>query len=198
MKKLLEVELKRVQQYEVEVSLDPNTAHRCLLLSDDGKQVSPGEMNANLADNSKRFVVNPCVLGTTGFSSGRFYFEVRGKSEWDCGVVRESINRVEDIPLSPQDGYWAIWLRKGFKHRALADPSVSLTVKSLPHKVGVFVDYEEGLVSFHDADTADMIYCFTGCCFNDKLFPYFNPGLNDGGKNSAPLIITPVCHIDRF
>lgn len=199
-KKLLDVELKRVQQYEVEVSLDPDTAHPCLLLSEDGKQVSPGDVKPNLAHNTKRFLVNPCVLGTIGFSSGRFYFEVqvRGKSEWDCGVARESINRVEDVPLSPDDGYWAIWLRKRFKYKALADPPVHLTVKSLLHRLGVFVDYEEGLVSFHDADTADLIYCFAGCCFNDKLFPYFNPGLNDSGKNSGPLIITPVCHIDHF
>lgn len=88
-------------------------------------------------------------------------------------MVRESINRVEDVPLSPEDGYWAIWLRKCFKYKALADPPVSLTVKSRPQKVGVFVDHEEGLVSFHDADTADLIYSFTGCCFNEKLYPYY-------------------------
>lgn len=197
---LLDVELKRVQQYEVEVNLDPDTAHPCLLLSEDRKQVSPGEVNPNVTHNPKRFVVNPCVLGTPGFSSGRFYFEVqvRGKSSWDCGVARDSINRAEDVPLSPEDGYWAIWLRKRFKYKALADPPVNLTVKSLLQRLGVFVDYEEGLVSFHDADTAALIYSFTGCCFNDKLFPYFNPGLNDSGKNSAPLIITPVCHMEHL
>ncbi|XP_033985809.1 E3 ubiquitin/ISG15 ligase TRIM25-like [Trematomus bernacchii] len=64
--------------------------------------------------------------------------------------------------------------------------------RSQPQKVRVFVDYEEGLVSFYDVDTAALIYSFTGCSFTEKLFPYFSPCVNDGGQNSAPLIISPV------
>ncbi|XP_078129093.1 E3 ubiquitin-protein ligase TRIM21-like [Sander vitreus] len=192
MKKLVKAELKRVQQYAVDVTLDPDTAHPKLILSDDGKQVNSGDVMKNLPNNPERFSLNPCVLGKQSFSSGSFYFEVqvKGKTEWDLGVARESINRKEDIPLSPEDGYWTIWLRKRIKYKALADPPVLLSLKSRPKKVGVFVDYEEGLVSFYDVDAAAFIYSFTGCSFTEKLFPYFNPGLNDGGKNSAPLIIT--------
>lgn len=40
------------------------------------------------------------------------------------------------------------------------------------NKLGLFVDYEEGLVSFHGVDTAELIYCFTGCCFDGQLRPY--------------------------
>ncbi|XP_059187372.1 E3 ubiquitin-protein ligase TRIM21-like [Centropristis striata] len=194
MKKLLEAELKRVQQFAVDVTLDPDTANPALTLSGDGKQVSLGDVKKNLPENPERFSLNPCVLGKQSFSSGRFYFEVqvKGKPEWDFGVARESINRKEDIPLSPEDGYWTIWLRKRNKYKALADPPVSLSLKSPPQKVGVFVDYEEGLVSFYDVDAAALLFSFPGCSFTEKLFPYFNPGLNDGGKNSAPLIISPV------
>ncbi|XP_047670539.1 E3 ubiquitin-protein ligase TRIM7-like [Tachysurus fulvidraco] len=58
--------------------------------------------------------------------------------------------------------------------------------------VGVFVDYEEGLVSFYDVKSRSHIYSFTGQTFTEELYPYFGPGLNEGGKNAAPLIIFPV------
>ncbi|KAJ4944987.1 hypothetical protein JOQ06_013526 [Pogonophryne albipinna] len=67
-----------------------------------------------------------------------------------------------------------------------------LVLENNLRKVGVFVDYEEGLVSFYDVDAAALIYSFTGCSFTEKLFPYFNPGRKDDGENSAPLIISPV------
>ncbi|XP_039664296.1 E3 ubiquitin-protein ligase TRIM21-like [Perca fluviatilis] len=193
MKKLLaESELKRVQQYAVDVTLDPDTAHPQLILSHDGKQVHPGKVKKNLPDNPEGFSDCNCVLGEQSFSSGRFYFEVqvKGKTEWTLGVARESINRKGQIKAGPQYGNWTIWLRNRNEYEALAGPAVRLSLKSPPQKVGVFVDYEEGLVSFYDVDTAALIYSFTGCSFTEKLFPFFNPRY--GGKNSAPLIITPV------
>ncbi|KAM6941662.1 E3 ubiquitin-protein ligase TRIM21-like [Lycodopsis pacificus] len=194
MKKLLEAELKRIQKFAVDVTLDPDTANPELILSDDGKQVKHGDVKKNLPNNRERFSSWNSVLGKQSFSSGRFYFEVQvqGKTKWDLGVARESINRKGNTPRIPQNGYWAILLRNGNEYKALDDPSVSLSLKSQPQKVGVFVDYEEGLVSFYDVDAAALIYSFTGCSFTEKLFPYFSPCNNDGGKNSAPLIISPV------
>uniref|UniRef100_A0A8C9XCJ0 E3 ubiquitin-protein ligase TRIM21-like n=1 Tax=Sander lucioperca TaxID=283035 RepID=A0A8C9XCJ0_SANLU len=195
MKKLLEAKLKRIQQYAVDVTLDPDTASPKLILSDDGKQVNLGGVRKNLPDNPERFSNCVCVLGKQSFSSGRFYFEVqvKGKTEWILGVARESIDRKGGIiTLNPQNGYWTIWLRNGNEYQALAGPSVLLSLKSPPQKVGVFVDYEEGLVSFYDVDAAALIYSFTGCSFTEKLFPYFSPCGNADGKNSAPLIISPV------
>ncbi|XP_034096560.1 E3 ubiquitin-protein ligase TRIM39-like isoform X1 [Gymnodraco acuticeps] len=191
-KKLLE--LKRVQQSEVEVTLDPDTAHPALILSDDGKQVKLGDVKKNLPDNPERFDLCACVLAKQSFSSGRCYYEVqvKGKTKWDLGVARESINRKGKIPASPQKGYWLIVLRNENEYQAFAVPPVRLSLKSQPEKVGVFVDYEEGLVSFYDVDAAALIYSFTGCCFKEKLYPFFSPCPNYGGKNSAPLIISPV------
>uniref|UniRef100_A0A8C6LF58 B30.2/SPRY domain-containing protein n=1 Tax=Nothobranchius furzeri TaxID=105023 RepID=A0A8C6LF58_NOTFU len=179
---------------QIDVTLDPATAHPALILSADGKQVHCGDVRMYLPDNPERFSQYACVLGRQSFSSGRFYFEVqvKGKSDWTLGVARRSINRKGNITLHPKNGFWIVWLRNGNQYVALADPPVDLHVDSGPEKVGVFVDYEEGLVSFYDVGAAALIYSFTGCCFSDKLHPFFSPGLNEGGKNSAPLIICPV------
>ncbi|XP_073328650.1 E3 ubiquitin-protein ligase TRIM21-like [Pagrus major] len=197
-KQMKKVELKRVQQYAVDVTLDPDTAHPYLILSDDGKQVKCGDVKKNLPDNPERFDKCPCVLAKQSFSSGRFYYEVqvKGKTGWDLGVARESINRKGPITASPQNGYWTIWLRNKNEYDACAGPPVRLSLKCQPEKVGVFVDYEEGLVSFYDVDAAALIYSFTGCCFTQKLYPLFSPEPNGGGKNSAPLIISPVNHTE--
>ncbi|XP_059191193.1 E3 ubiquitin-protein ligase TRIM21-like [Centropristis striata] len=198
MKKLFEAELKRVQQSAVDLTLNPDTAHPWLILSDDGKQVKHGDVKKNLPDNPERFDRCVNVLAKQSFSSGRFYYEVqvKGKTEWDLGVARESINRKGIMTLTPQNGYWTICLRNENEYKANASPSVRLSLKSQPEKVGVFVDYEEGLVSFYDVDAAALIFSFTGCCFTEKLYPYFSPSLNHAGKNSASLIISPVNHTE--
>ncbi|KAM7002654.1 E3 ubiquitin-protein ligase TRIM21-like [Tautogolabrus adspersus] len=192
------VELKRVQQYEVDVTLDPDTACPKLILSDDGKQVKYGDEKKNLPDTPERFNQYAYVLSKQSFSSGRFYFEVqvKGKTEWVLGVAKESINRNGVITPRPQDGFWTIWLSNGNKYEAQAGPDVCLSLKSGPEKVGVFVDYEEGVVSFYDVDAAALIYSFTGCSFTDKLYPLFNPCNNSSGTNSSPLIISPVSHTE--
>uniref|UniRef100_W5KC55 Uncharacterized protein n=1 Tax=Astyanax mexicanus TaxID=7994 RepID=W5KC55_ASTMX len=178
----------------VDVTLDPDTAHPYLILSDDGKQVTHGDTEQNLPDNPERFNQCNCVLGKEGFSSGRFYYEVQvsGKTDWDFGVARESINRKGKIILTPQNGFWTVWLRNGNEYEACADPAVLLSLREELQKVGVFVDYEEGLVSFYDVEARSHIYSFTGQSFTEKLYPYFSPCPNYGGKNAAPLIITPV------
>uniref|UniRef100_A0A3Q4I9Z1 Uncharacterized protein n=1 Tax=Neolamprologus brichardi TaxID=32507 RepID=A0A3Q4I9Z1_NEOBR len=202
MKKLFEAELKRVQQYAVDVTLDPDTAHPYLILSDDGKQVHCGEEENDLPDNPERFSKFPIVLGKQSLSSGRFYFEiqVKEKPDWVLGVARESVNRKEVMTLSPKNGYWIVGVCENICV-AVDDLPVHLPLQSGPQKVGVFVDYEEGLglVSFHDVDDADVIYSFTGWSFTEKLYPLFCPKVNvdnddenSCGKKMKPLIICPV------
>ncbi|XP_053537688.1 E3 ubiquitin-protein ligase TRIM39 isoform X2 [Ictalurus punctatus] len=181
----------------VDVTLDPDTANPYLILSDDGKQVTCGDKRQDLPDNPERFNYYVIALGKEGFSSGRFYYEVqvRGKTEWDLGVARESINRKGKITAYTEDGYWCVRMRNKTEYYALDSARVSLSLNADPQKVGVFVDYEEGLISFYDVDVKSHIYSFTGQTFNEKLYPYFSPCTNDGGENSAPLIICPVSQI---
>ncbi|CAN9508372.1 unnamed protein product [Ophioblennius macclurei] len=191
------VELTKMQQFAVEVTLDPDTAHPALVLSNDGKQVYDGDVRQKLPYNPKRFRRCVNVLAKQGFSSGKFYFEVqvKGKTAWTVGVARESIERKGDITLSPDDGFWTIWLRNGHDYKANSDPSVRLPVKSQLQMVGVFVDFDGGLVSFYDVESAELLHSFTNCNFSEKIFPYFSPCTCDGGINSAPLIIASLDHI---
>ncbi|XP_062415236.1 E3 ubiquitin-protein ligase TRIM39-like [Pungitius pungitius] len=187
-----EAELERLRRVAVDVTLDPDTAHNALILSGDGKRVHHGLVKKNLPDTPDRFNPSCCVLGRQSFSSGRFYFEVEveGKTRWTLGVARASIKRKGIIPLCPDNGHWTVWLKNGEEYAALVGSPLALPLGSRPRKVGVLVDYEEGLVAFYDVDAANQIYSFTGCSFTEKLLPFFSPGLCDDGVNSAPLVIS--------
>ncbi|CAL8255750.1 unnamed protein product [Boreogadus saida] len=192
-----DVELKRVQQYEVDVTLDPDTAHPRLILSEDGKQVHDGGVAKKLPDNPKRFTYYICVLTRQSFSSGRFYFEVqvKDKTEWYLGVARASINRKDGIKWTPKTGYWTLTYDKdGLVFRG--KPAARLPLRAELQKVGVFVDYDEGLVSFYDVEARVHLYSATGCTFREPLYPFLRPCGHDGGKNSAPLIISPEIQTD--
>ncbi|XP_041093147.1 E3 ubiquitin-protein ligase TRIM39-like, partial [Polyodon spathula] len=179
-----------------DVTLDPDTANPYLILSEDGKQVSDGDTRQDLPDNPERFNPVVSVLGRQGFTSGRHYWqvEVGEKNAWTLGVARMSISRKGKITLSPKNGYWTVWLRDA-KYQALASPSISLPLSVKPWKLGVYLDYDEGQVSFYNANTSSHIYTFTDT-FTEKLYPFFSPGINTDGKNAAPLIILPVSDRD--
>uniref|UniRef100_A0A8C1JP02 Butyrophilin subfamily 1 member A1-like n=1 Tax=Cyprinus carpio TaxID=7962 RepID=A0A8C1JP02_CYPCA len=187
-------EFTKRRKYAADVTLDPDTAHKYLILSEDGKQVRRGEKKQNVPDNPERFDKCGNVLGKQEFSSGRFYFEVqvKGKTDWDIGVARKSITRKGKIILSPQNGYWTVRLRNGNQYSACAGPTVSLSLKVKPQKVGVFVDYEEGLISFYDVESRSHIYSFSDQWFTEDLYPILNPCTNIKNKYSAPLIISSV------
>ncbi|XP_029111822.1 butyrophilin subfamily 1 member A1-like [Scleropages formosus] len=191
-------ELLKAQRYAVDVTLDPDTANPWLILSKDKKQVREGDTGQDLPNNPERFKQRISVLGKEGFSSGRRYWEVQvgDKTQWTLGVVRESINRMGYFPLNPSGGLWALSLWNGNEYEALTDPPVSLHLSVKPRKVGVFVDYEEGEVSFYSVEDKSHIYTFTGYKFTEKLYPYFWPGFCYQSENSAPLIISPVSDTD--
>ncbi|MGH0182310.1 UNVERIFIED_CONTAM: hypothetical protein FKN15_009219, partial [Acipenser sinensis] len=179
-----------------DVTLDPDTAQASLILSEDGKQVRYGGTRQTLPDNPKRFDQYADVLCRQGFTSGRHYWqvEVGEKTAWELGVARDSINRKGEITASPKYGLWVVWLKDG-EYKALASPSITLPLNVKPRKLGVYLDYEEGQLSFYNVETRSHIYTFTDT-FTEKLYPFFNPGLNKDGKNAAPLIILPVSDRD--
>ncbi|KAM9836970.1 E3 ubiquitin-protein ligase TRIM39-like [Aulostomus maculatus] len=195
--KVSATEADKVTRHAVDVTLDPKTASGWLILSPDGKKVSISSSSSRttpLPSSPKRFDSCVCVLGKRSFTSGRHYWlvQVRDKSDWDLGVARDSISRKGAITVRPDCGFWAICRRKGACLSACTRPSTDLPLQKTPQKVGVYLDYEGGVVSFYDAETKTHIYTFSRCSFTEPLYPYFNPCVQSNGRNSAPLVICPV------
>ncbi|XP_042153732.1 uncharacterized protein LOC112215080 [Oncorhynchus tshawytscha] len=193
-KRLYGKELRKLQNYASEVFLDPGTAQRNLVLSEDGRQVMYEERKHNQSEGTRRFNPALFVLACECLSSGRHYWEVDvgRKTAWTVGVVRASARRKGEIKLSPDGGYWCLWL-KGGEVKALASTRLSLQLASHPQKIGIFLDYEGGQVSFYDVKKHTHLFTFEDT-FNESLYPIFSPCLNQEGKNAAPLIISAVKH----
>ncbi|XP_044197321.1 E3 ubiquitin-protein ligase TRIM39-like [Thunnus albacares] len=199
LEKLTPIELTRIPKFAVDVKLDPTTAHQRLDLSDDGKEVKDGGEDHKVDDTPERFDLFGSVLGLNRLTSGKSYWDVdvSNKTGWDLGVARGDANRKGKLSLNPDNGYWVAVHYEGEKYAALTDPPIRLTLKEKPQKVGVFVDYEEGLVSFYDVTAQSHIYSFTECSFTDELFPYLSPHVKKDDKNSDPLIISAVKHCEE-
>ncbi|XP_067865049.1 zinc-binding protein A33-like [Heterodontus francisci] len=174
------------------VTLDPNTAHPYLLLSEDLSTVKNTEKRQQLPDNTERFDPCVCVLGSEGFTSGKHSWEVEmgNKTEWTVGVAKETINRKESFTLIPANGYWAVTMREGNKYQASTKSGKGVELSVNPRKIRVCLDYEGGKVSFYNSNNESHIYTFTGK-FIEKLYPFFSSSLTDRNKNTEPLKICP-------
>ncbi|XP_043534154.1 zinc-binding protein A33-like [Chiloscyllium plagiosum] len=176
------------------LTLDPNTANPCLVLSQDRTRAQLGDKPTELPRKVTQFDQCTCVLGLEGFTSGRHYWEVEvgDKTEWGLGVARESVERKGGIDPRPETGYWVVWLIPGSGYLAGTYPSwIRLSTNVNPWKMGVFLDYEGGQVSFYNADTMSHLHTFTHT-FTERIFPFFHLGSNDDRKNSAPLTICGI------
>ncbi|CAM5158337.1 unnamed protein product [Eretmochelys imbricata] len=181
-----------LERFGVDVTLDPDTASAWLVLSEDQKHVRHGDTRQDLPDKPERFDNYAFVLGAERFAGGRRYWEVGvgDKTKWTLGVCRESVSRKGKVTLTPGNGFWVVRLEDG-GYKAFTSPSTPLPVSVRPRQVGIFLDYEAGEVSFYNVTDGSHLFTFTDT-FSGTLRPYFNPGLNAGGTNAAPLIICPV------
>nr|XP_008165344.1 E3 ubiquitin-protein ligase TRIM7-like [Chrysemys picta bellii] len=161
---------------KVNVTLDPDTAHPKLVLSEDWKHVKYGNARQDLPHNPKRFDSSLCVLGCEGFTSGRCYWEleVGEGGGWAVGVARESVKRKGPVKYSPEEGICAIALRRG-EYWALTSPEeIPLSLSWVPQRIRVSLDYEGGQVAFFDADHKSLIFCYLRASFTgERVLPFF-------------------------
>ncbi|XP_072894588.1 E3 ubiquitin-protein ligase TRIM39-like [Hemitrygon akajei] len=168
----------------VSVTLDVETAGPGLEVSEDRKSVRYTGTGRDLPDTGKRFTDRPCVLGSEGFTSGRHYWEVEvmGNRVWWLGVAAESVERKGWFSLSPETGFWVIRRDSDVLHRdydvirGLPTPESRLPAGPIPGRVGVYLSYECGTVSFYNAETKSHLHTFTGNKFTGKLYPFFRTG----------------------
>ncbi|KAG6928865.1 butyrophilin subfamily 1 member A1, partial [Chelydra serpentina] len=156
------------------VTLDPDTAHRHLLLSEDCKSVKRLFTRLDLLDNPKRFEYERCVLGYEGFTSGRHYWEmeVGHGGYWAVGIARESVRRKGEIIFKTEEGIWAVghW---GNQYLAGTYPRSPLALNQVPKRIRVSLDYEVGQVTFFDADKGVLIFTFPPASFaGEKIHPW--------------------------
>ncbi|XP_051894370.1 E3 ubiquitin-protein ligase TRIM39-like [Pristis pectinata] len=162
----------------VPLSLDAETAHRDLLIFNNMTNVMYSHGLKKPPDTSSRFSVHPFVLAQQGLSSGIHYWEifVGCKTDWILGVTKESVERKTPISLTPQDGLWT--LEKRNKHYvANAVPRVVIFSRLKSQKIGIYLDYEGGQVSFYNADYMNLMYTFKDT-FTETLYPLFSPGFS--------------------
>ncbi|XP_066842705.1 zinc finger protein RFP-like [Anser cygnoides] len=159
-----------LKKLQASITLDPDTAHPDLILSEDRKSVRRAEARQDLPDNPERFDYWPFVLGYQSFATGRHCWEVEvgDEGDWAIGVAKESIARKGQLSLCPKGGIWGVekW---GGQVRALTTHKVTLLpLRMLPRRVSVHLDYAGGTVAFFDADEGGLIFIFSRASFTGE------------------------------
>ncbi|XP_028270024.1 nuclear factor 7, brain-like [Parambassis ranga] len=154
------------------VILDPNTAHRCLYLSDDLTSVRRGDTWQKLPDNPERNTKYSNVLGSEGFSSGKHSWEVEvgDHPNWNVGLAKESVDRKGQCYASPEYGIWCLLHGDGEYTNVVGE---TVTVKKSLQRIRVQLDYDRGEVSFYNSEDMTHIYTHRDT-FTEKLLPYFS------------------------
>ncbi|XP_048784596.1 butyrophilin subfamily 1 member A1-like isoform X2 [Lagopus muta] len=189
-----ENELLRAQRHKVDVTLDADTAHPRLQVSEDGKSVTDTGVIRKVPSKEERFDSHTFLLAKEGYASGRHYWEVDvgKKRNWNLGVAQETVTRKETVALSPQNGFWVIGLADGQEYWAHSDPWTRLTVSGRPQKIGIFLDISSKKLSFFNVHQKKMMYAFSFVNYhsqNVKLFPFFSTGSSATNSDTEPLRI---------
>ncbi|XP_050783838.1 butyrophilin subfamily 1 member A1-like isoform X3 [Gopherus flavomarginatus] len=186
----LKVELKwrSARTYADDITLNPDTAHPNLSISEDKKKFIHEAQPQKVPPTPDRFDSTVCMLGSEGFSAGKHYWEVdvKNSNDWDLGVARKSIQRKGKLSLSPKEGFWALGL-SGRDYWAKTDPWTRVMVQKKPKKIGVYLSYQEMQVTFFNVTDMSVLFTFNNCSFSEKVYPFF--------KNSHKETAMTICSI---
>ncbi|XP_054831875.1 E3 ubiquitin-protein ligase TRIM7-like [Eublepharis macularius] len=164
-----------LQQQEANVTLDPDTAHPHLALSEDYKSISRGDKYQDLPDNPERFDKHCMVLGCEKFSTGRHCWEVTVGSEdgWAVGVAKTSVKRKGKFNASPEAGIWALRTWKSTYKALVPSLSSHLPLSRELRRIQVSLNCTGRQVAFFDADTATPLFTFSEISSGETLQPFF-------------------------
>uniref|UniRef100_A0A8C6TK01 B30.2/SPRY domain-containing protein n=1 Tax=Neogobius melanostomus TaxID=47308 RepID=A0A8C6TK01_9GOBI len=159
-----------LRKYSCEFSLDPNTAHRELLLSEDKRSVR--RVKEQLCPSHEdRFMDQPQVLSCTGLR-GRCYWEVERRGEdVDVAVSYRGIRRRgESCRFGDNDQSWSLRVKGALSvcHNGKETPIPLRLFQSA--RLGVFLDSEAGVLSFYNVHDEKLFHIYTfSCSFTEPL-----------------------------
>lgn len=162
------LELKSIRQFsnlkKTDLSLDVDTAHNKIILSDDLKSASYSATSQKYTETPERF--KSCqVLSNNVFTSGQHYWEVdvSGATRWILGVACNSIER--KIPgnesfIGYNNKSWTIFYQKflGASHNNI---QTTISTDSIVKSVGIHLDYDGGYISFYQVNPTRHLYTYT-------------------------------------
>uniref|UniRef100_A0A0D9S2P2 RING-type E3 ubiquitin transferase n=1 Tax=Chlorocebus sabaeus TaxID=60711 RepID=A0A0D9S2P2_CHLSB len=176
------------------LTLDPETAHPCLALSEDLRTVKLRHGQQDGAGDPGRLDFSAMVLAAESFTSGRHYWEVdvEKATRWQVGIYHGSADTKgstarasgEKVLLtgSVMGTEWTLWVFPPLKR---------LFLKKKLDTVGVFLDYEHGQISFYNVTETSLIYSFSHCAFQGALRPVFSLCIPNGDTSPDSLTISP-------
>uniref|UniRef100_A0A670ZQU7 Zinc finger protein RFP-like n=1 Tax=Pseudonaja textilis TaxID=8673 RepID=A0A670ZQU7_PSETE len=170
-------DLRQLCFFVANVTLDPDTAHPKLILSEDLKRCWLGRKSQNLVNDDKRFDLMPCVLGRKMFVTGRHYWDVAVENEgdWAVGVARSSMKRKGIEAFRNMEGIWAMAKCCG-RFWVYMNPPVLVSdpMRWKIKKIRVSLNYAGGRVAFCDIERGNLLHAFSlTSYFGEPIHPFF-------------------------
>ena len=162
------------------LTLDPNTAHRALSLSDNNREVTNTLRQVqSYPDHPDRFDGEPQVLCAEA-QTGRCYCEAECSGPVDIGVTYRGISRKgrgDDCRLGDNNMSWSLYCdpEEGYFVRHNREVTELPVWPSDDYRVSVYVDCPAGTLSFYDvsSDSLRHLHTFHNNTFTEPLYVGF-------------------------